>query len=72
MLRSREKSDEFCSLLCAYCLLDVIVNSDVSEGLTPPPLHKKMAINFSKNKVRIHLDLCQPPLTVKIEISASS
>ena len=58
MLRLREKSNKFCSLLCTYCLLDVIISLVIVEGLTIPPLHKKMNINLSKNEVHGHLDLC--------------
>ena len=68
MLRSREKSNEFCSLLCAYRLLDVITSLVIVEGSTVPPLHKKMNINLSKNEVRGHLDLCYLLLMTNREI----
>ena len=52
MLRSRERSNEFCSFVCAYRLLDVIVGQAAIDT-TPPPVHKKMSISFPKNEVRI-------------------
>ena len=54
MLRSKEKANEFCSLLCGYRLLDVIVGLVAySDKSTQPPVHNKMGINISKNDVRI-------------------
>jgi hypothetical protein len=54
MLRSREKANEFSSVLCAYRLLDVILSiENANDVLSSPPVHKQMGINISKNEVRI-------------------
>lgn len=59
MLRSRERSNDFCSMLCAYRLLDVIsyVSVPVGEADTPP-LHNQMGINFLNNEARNLFRLC--------------
>ena len=65
MLKSREKANEFCSLLCTYRLLDVILNLEiVKEASSSPPVHQQMGINVSKNKVCTHFHLCQPLFTI--------
>ena len=53
MLRSKERANEFCSLLCAFRLLDVIGNMVIPSDQTKPPVHEKMGINLSKNEVRV-------------------
>jgi hypothetical protein len=52
LLRSKEKANNLCSLLCAFRLLDVIVKLDLPSDQIQPPVHKKMGLNFSKNEVR--------------------
>ena len=52
MLKSESKVTEFCSLLSAYCLLDVIAHLEVTESSLLSPLHKKLEIDLPKNKVR--------------------
>lgn len=64
MLRSKEKANEFSSLLCAYRLLDVIASLAIEDDSTPPPAHKKMRMNLSNNKVRCHSILYDPFLTL--------
>lgn len=54
MLKSRQRANEFCSFLCAYRLLDIIVHG-IATVSTRPPLHKKMGMNILKNEVRIKL-----------------
>lgn len=51
MIRSKDRSFEFSSLLTAYKLLDVITNLEDSKGLILPPTHNKMKGNFSRYKV---------------------
>ncbi|KAF8813075.1 hypothetical protein BYT27DRAFT_7207231 [Phlegmacium glaucopus] len=49
ILKTKEKSNELCSLLCAYRLLDVIASFEVTNQALTPPSHKKMSIDFTKN-----------------------
>lgn len=52
MLKSREKSSDFCSLLCAYRLLDVIISLErTTEKLHAPPLHNQIGTNLFNNEV---------------------
>jgi hypothetical protein len=53
ILKSKEKANEFCSLLCALRLLDVIGSLVIPGDQTQHPVHKKMGISFSKNEVRV-------------------
>ena len=65
MLKSREKANEFCSLLCAYRLLDVILNLEiVKEASSSPLVHQQMGINVSKNEVCTHFHLRQLIFTI--------
>jgi hypothetical protein len=53
MLRSKERANDFCSLLCAFRLLDVMGNLETPSDQIRPPVHKKMELNLSKNEVRV-------------------
>jgi hypothetical protein len=55
ILRSREKANDLCSLLCAHRLLDVMISIEFTEEeSTSPVLHNQMGVDFHKlkNEVR--------------------
>jgi hypothetical protein len=53
ILRSREKANDLCSLLCAHRLLDVMISIEFTEEeSTRPVLHNQMGVDFPKNEVR--------------------
>jgi hypothetical protein len=53
ILRSREKANDLCSLLCAYRLLDVMLSMEFTEEeSTSPVLHNQMGVDLPKNEVR--------------------
>ena len=64
LLKSREKANEFCSLLCAYRLLDVFINMEmVKEGVKLPTdapenglkhLKKRSMTLFSSMSIHSH------------------
>lgn len=59
ILKSREKANEFCSLICAHRLLDAIIcSAGVEDGSCVPPRHNQMGTNIASNDVRIYLHLC--------------
>jgi hypothetical protein len=53
MLKSRERSNDFCSLICAFRLLDVIMDLEMTQETSSKPLkHNQMGINLYNNEVR--------------------
>jgi hypothetical protein len=56
MLRLKERANDFCSLLCAFRLLEVVGKLESPNDQRQTPVHKKMGLNFSKNEVDIETD----------------
>jgi hypothetical protein len=50
-IRPKERSADFCSLLTAYRLLDVVSVLERTTNSLAPPVHKKMQADFEKYKV---------------------
>jgi hypothetical protein len=52
MLKSREKANDFCGLLCAFRLLDVSIGMEIIKDKSHlPPKHNQMGIDLPSNEV---------------------
>lgn len=51
LLKSKERASLFCSLLCAYRLVDVISLLGPCGTSLQVPLHRKIAMDFTKYEV---------------------
>jgi hypothetical protein len=58
LLKKRERVSDFCSLISAYRLLDIISMLDKTNNLVEPPLQLRSKIDFPKNTVRFKFSSC--------------
>jgi hypothetical protein len=52
LLKSKERTSLFCSLLSAYRLLDVVALLEPGGASLQVPVHHKIAMDFTKHAVR--------------------
>jgi hypothetical protein len=52
MLKNKERASDFCSVITAYRLMDIIFKLDQTDDSVLPPVHVRSRIGFTKTPVR--------------------
>ena len=72
LLKKRERASDFCSLLTAYRLLDIISLLEATESSVRPPVQLRSKVDIPKNTVRLIVNFVHTVLIMNRNLSTIS